>query len=214
MIDYDFGCLETTRERSPQSQNFADFEAYSRTELPRLVEASLQAIVSTEMAPLEENLRAMLVDIVRRCQSTVAQNYGRIHSPRGGGIARTDFSSLNPRETLLPTSQSTRNQDFGPWLLSTAQSTSTQDSGLSPHEISAVFGRNILDAEGMRDFFEEPPLGNTNLVDNFLDMDSSALKNPHSDSGYGSYERFLLYCECPPSLDCCAGKLHISPVDR
>lgn len=154
------------------------------------------------------------MDIVRRCQSTIVQNYGRINSPRGGGMTRTDSSSLNPRETLLPTSRSTRNQDLGPPFLSSTQSPSTQDAGLSSHDISAVFGRNGLDAEGMRDFFEEPPLGDTNLVDNFLDLGSPAPQNPHSDSGYESYERFLLYCECPHSMDCCAGKLQFSPVDR
>lgn len=46
-------------------------------------------MVDAQIAPLEESLKALLVDIVRRCQSTVAQNYGRINptSPaKSGGL--------------------------------------------------------------------------------------------------------------------------------
>ena len=65
---------------SPNSQGLSDFETYSKTELPRLIEANLQVMVDAEVAPLEENIKLLLVDVVRRCQSTVAQNYGRIKS--------------------------------------------------------------------------------------------------------------------------------------
>ena len=150
-------------------------------------------MVSAEMAPLEESLKAMLVDIVRRCQSTVVQNYGRISSPQGGETARMESSSFDPMQTLHPTTQSTSIQDTGPSLLPTTQNRNTQDSGLSLHENST--GR---DAEGVRDFFEEPALCNTDMVDNSLDIGSSTLQNPHSDSGYGSS---LFFCECPYRSD-------------
>ncbi|KAL8791001.1 MAG: hypothetical protein Q9195_006075 [Heterodermia aff. obscurata] len=206
--DYNHECPAPTRERSPQSRSFADFEAYSRTELPRLVEANLQVIVSSEMAPLEESLRAMLVDIVRRCQSTVVQNYGRIHSPPAGEIAGTEQSSSDPTETLFPAFQSTGPQGSEPLLLPTIPNISTQDSTLSSQETSTTFRRNDLHPEGMRDFYEEPPLGNTDPVDNSLDMGSYALENPPSDSGYGS---FLFFCECPNGLDYRVGK---SPIHQ
>lgn len=66
---------ESLAPSSPATQELEEFEAYSRRALPRLVEANLQAMVNTEMVPLEENLRRLLVDIVRRCQSTVAENF-------------------------------------------------------------------------------------------------------------------------------------------
>ena len=66
---------ESFAPSSPATQELEEFEAYSRRALPRLVEANLQAMVNTEMVPLEENLRRLLVDIVRRCQSTVAENF-------------------------------------------------------------------------------------------------------------------------------------------
>ena len=66
---------ESFAPSSPATQELEEFEAYNRRALPRLVEANLQAMVNTEMVPLEENLRRLLVDIVRRCQSTVAENF-------------------------------------------------------------------------------------------------------------------------------------------
>ena len=203
--DYDYRCLEATPVRSPQSRGFADFEAYSRTELPRLVEANLQAMINAEMAPLEENLRAMLVDIVRRCQSTVAQNYGRINSP----IARTESPPFHPIQTLPPNFQSTTIQGSRPSLLPTTEHTSTQDSGLSSHEPSTTFRRSGPEIGNMRDFFEEPPPRNADMVDNFLDT-GSAPQLPHlplSDSGYWSG---VFFCECPDRSDNCDGKLHLS----
>ena len=83
----------TTVSASPASQEIADFETYSSRALPLLVEANLQALVSAEMAPLEDSLRTLLVDIVRRCQSTVAQNFQRLQGAKPGvGSA----SSLTP----------------------------------------------------------------------------------------------------------------------
>ncbi len=82
---------ESLAPPSPASQELEEFEAYNRTALPRLVEANLQAIVNTEMVPIEENLRRLLVDIVRRCQSTVAENFRVIRVPR-----RTSVKSPQP----------------------------------------------------------------------------------------------------------------------
>ena len=155
-------------------------------------------MVSAGMAPLEENLRATLMDIVRRCQSTVVQNYGRINSPQSGEIARTESPSFDLMQTLPPTFQSTNSQDSGPSLLP-----ATQEPVLSLHETSNTLGRREPNAETVRGFYEEPPLWNTDLVDNPLDIGSSAPQNRHSDSGYGS---FLFFCECPNRLNNYSGK--------
>ncbi|KAL8779179.1 MAG: hypothetical protein Q9213_007065 [Squamulea squamosa] len=76
--DYDFH--EQPGGQSPQSQELANFEVYSCMELPRLVEADLQSRIDAHVVSLEESLRRMLVDIVSSCQSTLAQNYRRIHT--------------------------------------------------------------------------------------------------------------------------------------
>ena len=158
-------------------------------------------MVSTEMAPIEESLKAMLVDIVRRCQSTVVLNYGRINSPQGGKLARPESSSFDLIQTLHPTFQSTSTEDSGPSSLATIRNTGTQES------TSTAFGRSGLDAESMRDFFEEPPSWNPDLGDNSLDMAFSDSQNLHSDSGYASVPFF---CECPNRSEPRAGKLPTS----
>lgn len=82
---------------SPASQEIADFESYSRRALPVLVEATLQAVVGAEMAPIEESFRNLLVDIVRTSHSIVAQNFQRLHG-------------LQPSSNSLIQSPSLRNQ--------------------------------------------------------------------------------------------------------
>ena len=66
---------ESFKPSSPATQELEEFKTYNRRALPRLVEANLQAIIDTKMVPIEEDLRRLLVDIVRRCQSTVAENF-------------------------------------------------------------------------------------------------------------------------------------------
>lgn len=92
---------------TPASQGIADFEAYNRRALPLLVEANLQAIVDAEMAPLEGSLRTMLVDIVRRCQSTIAQNFQRMqesesHSSNSELAPAPDAISKEPPAAAPP----------------------------------------------------------------------------------------------------------------
>ena len=87
---------------SPASQELQEFEAYNRTALPQLVEAHLQAIISPEMKPIEESLRVRFVDIVRRCQSTVEENF-RI--ARGSKAVTRDSNQL-------PASQLEQNVSF------------------------------------------------------------------------------------------------------
>ena len=103
---------ESFTPSSPATQELEEFEAYNRRALPRLVEANLQAMVNTKMVPIEEDLRRLLVDIVRRCQSTVAENFRVTRPPRKVSTNSPQQSSsqaispLPPRgETLLTDSQ-------------------------------------------------------------------------------------------------------------
>ncbi|KAL9069045.1 MAG: hypothetical protein Q9161_005803 [Pseudevernia consocians] len=84
---------ERIQPSSPQSNELRIFEAYNRTALPLLVEASLRAAVNARMEPIEEQLRALLVDIVRNCQSTVAQNFELMNRPSEGTRALAQHPS-------------------------------------------------------------------------------------------------------------------------
>ena len=95
----------TTLPSSPASQESTDFDSYNRRALPLLVEANLQAVVNAEMAPLEESLRAMLVDIVRKCQSTVAQNFQRLYGPKTSSNGSRRSPSLGSVPILQPNLQ-------------------------------------------------------------------------------------------------------------
>ncbi|KAL8671571.1 MAG: hypothetical protein Q9168_003933 [Polycauliona sp. 1 TL-2023] len=143
--------------KSPSSQSLDDFEAYSRTELPRLVEENLQVMVDAQIAPLEESLKAMLVDIVRRCQSDVAQNYGRISPIARNGIP---YAPEPPIQTT--TSEGT---------LDPSASTS-HDTDDFQHDCPS--------------FFEEPPLLAANEADAIASLFPSLPHNDAFDSGYGS----------------------------
>ncbi|KAG8533971.1 uncharacterized protein KY384_001714 [Bacidia gigantensis] len=75
----------TTRALCPphQSDRLQDFDAYSRRFLPQLVEVQLSAIINTDLAPLEETLRARIGSLIRECQSTLYTNFqsqGQAHS--------------------------------------------------------------------------------------------------------------------------------------
>ena len=94
VLDYDQDDIspENCEPSSPLSQDlraFEAYEAYSRTEVPLLVEARLRAIVESQIAPIEERVRAMVVDIVRTSQSTVTRNFNLMIAPTSSADDRT-----------------------------------------------------------------------------------------------------------------------------
>lgn len=121
---------ESFAPSSPATQELEEFEAYSRRALPQLVEANLQAMVNTRMVPIEEELRRLLVDVVRRCQSTVAENF-RVTRPQ------RDLSTNSPQQ---PSSQAI------------SQLPSREETFLTN---SQLLGSTL--AGKTSGFFEEPP---------------------------------------------------------
>ena len=161
---------ESLGPSSPGSRELRDFEAYSRTALPLLVEAHLQVIVSSQVAPIEERVRAMMVDIVRTCQSTVARSF---------------------HLTIAPTSSV---QDRAP---STTQATASNDintnSQEEPLQDSAyAIGSNSLD------FFRETSLltseaGASFPITMYNHSNSINSQRQSQDSGYETPPR---NCDC------------------
>ncbi|KAL8821639.1 MAG: hypothetical protein Q9191_007267, partial [Dirinaria sp. TL-2023a] len=162
------------RRRRGVDGELADFEAYNRTELPRLVEANLQTLVNAEILPLEESLKRMLVDIVRRCQSTVAQNYDRIHP---ASSQERDSGSSQVLNTSF---------DFQ------AEDTNVNFDALTAGRQQLLEQPAQLDQTNTTAFFEEPPPQSTNTLDVQPEdyHPKSAAQSP--DSGYGSF----LFCTC------------------
>lgn len=160
---------ESVAPSSPASQELREFEAYNRTALPRLVEANLQAIVDTQMRPIEDNLRTLVVDIVRRCQSTVEENFRVIREPK------VDTGS---------NSQPSASQNIS--------LTQPRDNAFSNE------GQVSASVTDMTHFFHEPPhMGMEASISNndFLGPPNNpeCPQNEYVDSGYGST---LDSCHC------------------
>lgn len=162
---------ESFAPSSPATQELEEFEAYSHRALPQLVEANLQAMVNSRMVPVEEGLRRLLVDVVRRCQSTVAENFRVTRSPR---IESTN----SPRQS---------SSHAIPHLTSRGETLLTNSQLLDPTIADTTSG-----------FFEEPPhmhveagpscprpLDGTDRLD--------VTQNQFTDSGYGGS---LEACDC------------------
>ena len=140
------------------------------TALPVLVDANLQGIVSAEMAPIEENLRQLLVDIVRRCQSTVAQNFQQMKGMRSDASNSTQCSAAQITAGKMP----------------------VRDANIAERQISSP---EIPNSPTL--FYQEPPhvtveagaelpCGTQKKL--FVDAESS-------DSGYGSMDH-ICHCNC------------------
>lgn len=148
---------------SPRSTEFRDFEAYNRTALPLLVEASLRTVVNAEMVPIEEHVRSLVVEIVRNCQTAVAQNYQLIVAPPSS----TGDSIHSPPQSKVQN-----------------QTVSTENSILL--QPAAVASNNLTTS-----FFQELPYLDADTSSsipgpsyNPFDQDPNLYQAP--DSGYGS----------------------------
>jgi hypothetical protein len=76
IVDYEIEAeIDLPRPPSPSSQEVADYEAYQRTELPRLVEAMLEAMIQARTDPLEERYKPFFLEIVRGAQSSLNQRW-------------------------------------------------------------------------------------------------------------------------------------------
>ena len=108
---------------SPGSQEQREYDNYTRTELPLLVEASIQSVIDTEMTPIEENVKKILVDIVRDCQSKMARKYEQMKRTRSSASPSTQHSSQGfttaqtTEEVSIPNSQTSLSDPSRPLTL-------------------------------------------------------------------------------------------------
>lgn len=142
-----------------------DFEEYTRRALPRLLETNLETMVLNEMVSMEENLRRLLVDVVRRCQSTVAESH------RGTRLRRS-MPHANP-----PISPSGETYPINSQLIAPTTACATPEFVRSPPHENVEAGPSC----------PRPPEG--------IDA-SEPFPNQLTDSGYGS-SRVSWHCNCP-----------------
>ena len=170
MDDISPGNLEPS---SPRSQELQDFEAYNRTALPLLVEANLRAIVESQIAPIEGRLRAMVVDIMRTSQSTVARNFNLMNAPTSLVDDRTQ-----------PHSQTVTLAELGTHTREEPTQTSGDDAADNPSEL-----------------YREPPHLNAEASAATPGPVSIATgsQDPSSDSGYSSNPQSCA-CSCHSNI--------------
>lgn len=148
---------------SPGSRELRDFEVYNRATLPLLVEANLRAIVESQVAPIEERVRTMVVDIVRTCQSTVARNF---------------------HLTIAPTSQAHDR------ITSSPQASSSYENATHTYE-EPIHDSAYAIAGNSLDFFREPSLltgeASASLpIAMYNHSNSINSQSQSQDSGYGT----------------------------
>jgi hypothetical protein len=71
----DFEAIQDDIIRSSDSEELANYEEYSRRELPRFFRSALEAAIADETEPIGERLRSRLVGMVRDCQDRVFSTY-------------------------------------------------------------------------------------------------------------------------------------------
>lgn len=84
--------MQENAAQSPDSRELADYEEYSRQELPRVFRSYLEDAVNNETQHLEEHIRSQLVNIVQDCQARMLSAYrsklaGGKSTPIGTGNA-------------------------------------------------------------------------------------------------------------------------------
>ena len=81
--------IELEQELSPsdpgQPSSSWSFDEINQQAVLTLVDAHLRVRLRTQMGPVEDQLRAEIVDIVRRCQSAVAASFQSHQEPSSGG---------------------------------------------------------------------------------------------------------------------------------
>jgi len=85
---------------SPSSRQFAEFEEYSKQELPRLVRSGLESLVSEEMQPMEESLKAKLMDVIREAQQSLLDKFKTDHGASRGTSTRASPSGQPPAANM------------------------------------------------------------------------------------------------------------------
>jgi hypothetical protein len=167
---------------SPDSRDLADYEAYIRAELPRLVRSNIEEVVRRDMQPLEASLIGSLVGIIRDCQDRVFRSYRETQKRRD----EVEIPATINREV----SAALENIDSADNDLHS----NSQDQHLRPSRfIGDVF--QSPPAQNVNSEFQMPARGE--VQGGFLGPTSDTM---NSDSGYASEQ--VQFCDCLGPCNC------------
>ncbi|KAF4624622.1 hypothetical protein G7Y89_g13549 [Cudoniella acicularis] len=156
---------------SPNATNLADYEAYLRRVLPRLVRRELEEAVNTDIQPIEEQLRSRIMNVIEGAQNQAFQSYRAIRNlssdadsaqkePFDSNFGAQDIGTCNisfgevesqPRTVGIGNQRST-NFTYLP-TSRTREGDGSIDSGyvsnpvgLDPSENPEMYGRSVFNA--------------------------------------------------------------------
>lgn len=168
-IDYDYDVDQHQRAvLSPGSDKFAQYEEYLGRELPRQVRRRLEDAIDEEMEPIEERLKAQLVDIVKESQADLFRTFQANLSSEVGVPGKTIS------EPLLGEASSTLTQDRNANLQDPLRFSDDLTDLAAFYPTTPVVNDQIF----------ATPIAPSSLATNSLHTDGY-VTNP-SDSGYGS----------------------------
>jgi hypothetical protein len=76
----DFEAIQEENFVSPENRELADFQEYSRQELPRIFRIVLETAVNDKAQPIEEELRQELPYMIQTCLDRLFSSYGALRS--------------------------------------------------------------------------------------------------------------------------------------
>jgi len=163
----DFEPVQEDITSSPDSRELANYEEYSRQELPRFFRRELEAAVNDETQPIEDRLKSRLVEMIRDCQDRVFTAYRtRLNSSR----AATQICTQNLDSSLA---------------ISTASSCLAVEKRTSP--LVTAERHNNQSTTILDEFYGGPPPSSfPHIAPDFLVLENSTrldLRNEESSSG-------------------------------
>jgi hypothetical protein len=120
----DFEPVQERRSHSPNSQELASFESFSRQELPRVFRNCLEAAVNEETQLIEEKFRRRLVDMMKDCQDRVLEIYQSKFS-RQGALPGAVGNPSDPTPMMSTAPQGQLNTQLSRCFQQTSQIAST-----------------------------------------------------------------------------------------
>lgn len=94
-ISLDFEPVQEEAE-SPDCRELANYEEYSRRELPHFFRSALEAAVNDEAQPIEERLKSRLVEMIRDCQDRVFSTYRSAVASRMSALHSSSMTQSSP----------------------------------------------------------------------------------------------------------------------
>ncbi len=131
----DFEAIQDIEEStSPESTDLARYEAHLREELPRLVRLELERRMEFEIGPIEERVRAQLIEIIKDAQAKAFDSFRAIQTPATATESTASRSDYDRRlEHMVPIPAAPEN------ALSATTTTQHQESPHSQFFNNAAF---------------------------------------------------------------------------